>query len=124
MKMRLSENPLADFPEAARGFHILYFTFCVTHFVSSHHQSLDIADDADGGSVFAGDVVARLFEDIDDLGAQQLLAGSGADIIETDIAEPVAEEQSGVTTVVDKHRAIRLTVLRFDDQQEIIVWVL
>ena len=96
---------------------------CIQAIRLLHHHALDIADDADGGGVFAGDVVAGHFDDIDHLGIQEFGTGFGTDAVEADIAEPVAEEQGGVATVVDKHRAIGLTVLRFDDQQEIVVFV-
>ena len=85
-----------------------------------HHQALDIADDAYGSSVFAGNVIAGLFEDVDDLGVQKFGTGFRANTIQADIAEPVAEKQSGITAILNKHRAIGLTILRFDNQQEIV----
>lgn len=94
-------NPLAD-KYAARG-----YTFC-----ESRHQWFDIADNADGSGVFADELAVGDFKDINGFGVLQVRSGLRGEVLEFDAVVPRVEEQGGVTTIIDQHRAIRLGGLR------------
>lgn len=68
-----------------------------------NYQAFDIADDADGGVVVADDIFALNFDDVNIFSLHENGAGFLADVVESDIAIPIAEEESGVATIVDKH---------------------
>ena len=68
-----------------------------------NYQAFDIADDADGGVVVADDIFALNFDDVNIFSLHENGAGFLADMVESDIAIPVAEKESGVATIVDKH---------------------
>ena len=67
------------------------------------YQTFDIADDADGGVVVADDVFALDFDDVDVFSIHENGVGFLADMVESDIATPIAEKEGGVATIVDKH---------------------
>ena len=67
------------------------------------YQAFDIADDADGGVVVADDIFALNFDDVNIFSLHENGAGFLADMVESDIATPIAEKEGGVATIVDKH---------------------
>ena len=73
-----------------------------TLFLSCCYQCFDVLDDTDWGNVVAQYVIAVHFEDIDLFCVLQEWARLLTNIAEADRTAPVAEEKSGVTTVVDK----------------------
>lgn len=68
-----------------------------------NYQTFDIADDADGGVVVADDVFALDFDDVDVFSIHENETSFLADMVESDIATPIAEKECGVATIVDKH---------------------
>ena len=79
-----------------------------------YHQTIDIADVADGGGVFADELAVRDFEDVDDVGIHQIGTGLGGEVFEFDGIGPRVEEQGGVAAIANQHRAVGFRGLRVD----------